>query len=79
MANDLTEALMLALKQRSALERSAFLLHDVFGVPAEEVAARLRLEPSLVHELVSRVRRQVRGAYTVDRTDGSEGSRPPIQ
>ena len=76
MANELTQVLMLALKQRSALERSAFLLHDVFGVPAEEVAARLRLDPSVVHELVSRVRRQVRGAYTSDRADGSGGHTP---
>lgn len=72
MSTDLTELLMQALKQRPALERSAFLLHAVFGVPAEEVAARLRLEPSDVHELVSRARQQMRGAYSPGRGAGSK-------
>jgi DNA-directed RNA polymerase specialized sigma24 family protein len=73
MSSDLTETLMQALKQRPALERSVFLLHAVFGVPAEEVAARLRLEPSVVHELVSRMRKQVRGAYSLERKARSTG------
>lgn len=64
MSSDLTQTLMFALKQHPALEHSAFLLHAVFGVPAEEVATRLRLEPSAVHDLVSRGRRQVREAYS---------------
>jgi RNA polymerase sigma-70 factor (ECF subfamily) len=33
--------LMLALERLSPLERAAFLLHDVFGVPLAEVAATL--------------------------------------
>lgn len=74
MSSDLTQTLMLTLEQRPALERSAFLLHAVFGVPAEEVAARLRLEPSVVHELVSQVRRQVREAHSLDRARRTNGS-----
>ena len=37
-ADDLTLTLMLALERLSPLERAAFLLHDVFGVPLNEVA-----------------------------------------
>jgi RNA polymerase sigma-70 factor (ECF subfamily) len=61
---ELTLTLMLALKQRSALERTTFLLHDVFGVPVGEVAARFRRDPSVVHELASRTRSQVRQAHS---------------
>jgi RNA polymerase sigma-70 factor, ECF subfamily len=39
---DVTLPLMLALERLSPLERAAFLLHDVFGVGFEEVAATIR-------------------------------------
>jgi RNA polymerase sigma-70 factor (ECF subfamily) len=73
--DELTLTLMLALKQRSALERTTFILHDVFGVPVEEVAARLRRDPALVHELASRVRRQVRRAHSHGQQGREEGNR----
>jgi RNA polymerase sigma-70 factor (ECF subfamily) len=73
--DDLTLTLMLALKQRSALERTTFLLHDVFGVPVGEVAARLRRDPSAVHELASRTRRQVRRARSRGQQGREEGNR----
>ena len=38
---DVTLPLMLALERLSPLERAAFLLHDVFGVEFEEVAATI--------------------------------------
>src|SRR3546814_5228021 len=38
--DDVTLPLMLALERLSPLERAAFLLHDVFGVGFDEVAAR---------------------------------------
>lgn len=72
---ELTLKLMLALKQRSALERTTFLLHDVFGVPVGEVAARLRRDPSVVHELASRTRRQVRQAHSPGQQGREEGNR----
>ena len=37
--DDLTVGLMMALERLSPLERAAFLLHDVFGVALDEVAA----------------------------------------
>lgn len=73
--DDLTLTLMLALKQRPALERTTFLLHDVFGVPVEEVAATMRRDPAEVHELASRARRQVRRAHSQDQLGREEGDR----
>jgi RNA polymerase sigma-70 factor (ECF subfamily) len=73
--DQLTLTLMLALKKRSALERTTFLLHDVFGVPVEEVAATIRRDPAEVHELASRARRQVRRAHSHGRVGREEGNR----
>src|SRR6185312_7825415 len=39
---DVTLPLMLALERLSPLERAAFLLHDVFGVDFDEVAATIK-------------------------------------
>ncbi|MGF9763769.1 sigma factor [Microvirga sp. 0TCS3.31] len=72
---ELTLTLMLALKQCSVLERSTFLLHDVFGVSVEEVAARFRRDPAGVHELASRARRQVRRAHSRAHHGREEGNR----
>ena len=71
----LTLTLMLALKQRSALERTTFLLHNVFGVPVEEIAARFRRDPAVVHELASQARRQVRRAHSRAHQGREEGNR----
>jgi RNA polymerase sigma-70 factor (ECF subfamily) len=73
--DELTLTLMLALKQRSTLERTSFLLHDVFGVPVEEVAATLHRDPVVVHQLASRARRQVRGAHSRGHVRRDEGNR----
>ena len=42
---DVTLPLMLALERLSPLERAAFLLHDVFGLGFEEVAATIERDP----------------------------------
>jgi RNA polymerase sigma-70 factor (ECF subfamily) len=57
---DVTLPLMLALERLSPLERAAFLLHDVFGVDFDEVAATIKREPAAVRQLVSRARAHVR-------------------
>ncbi|MGY2049230.1 sigma-70 family RNA polymerase sigma factor [Methylobacterium sp. JK268] len=59
-ADDLTLALMLAMERLSPLERAAFLLHDVFGVPLAEVAATLDREEPAIRQLAARARRHVR-------------------
>jgi RNA polymerase sigma-70 factor (ECF subfamily) len=72
--DDLTLTLMLALERLSPLERAAFLLHDVFGVPLDEVAVTVEREPAAVRQLAARARKHVqesRPRYAVARDEGS--------
>lgn len=59
---DVTLPLMLALERLSPLERAAFLLHDVFGVEFDEVAATIGRDPAATRQLASRARAHVRAA-----------------
>lgn len=71
--DDLSLTLMMALERLSPLERAAFLLHDVFGVPLSEVAVTLDRDPAAVRQLAARARRHVRAArprYPVAREEG---------
>jgi RNA polymerase sigma-70 factor, ECF subfamily len=54
-----TTALLLVLERLSPAERAAFLLHDVFDLPFEEVAAAVGRSPAAVRQLASRARRHV--------------------
>jgi RNA polymerase sigma-70 factor (ECF subfamily) len=72
---DVTLPLMLALERLSPLERAAFLLHDVFGLGFEEVAATLQREPSACRQLTTRARAHVREArprFQVEKQRGLE-------
>ncbi len=60
LADDLTYTLMLALERLSPLERAAFLLHDVFETPLDEIASTLDRAPASVRQLAVRARRHVR-------------------
>lgn len=71
--DELTLTLMLALERLSPLERAAFLLHDIFDVPLDEVASTLDRDAAAVRQLASRARRHVREArprYKVERGEG---------
>lgn len=72
-ADELTLTLMLALERLSPLERAAFLLHDVFGMPLDEIATTLEREPAGIRQLAVRARKHVREArprYPVAREEG---------
>jgi RNA polymerase sigma factor (sigma-70 family) len=72
-SDDLTLTLMLALERLSPLERAAFLLHDVFGLPLEEVATTLERQAPAVRQLASRARKHVQAArprFPVERDEG---------
>ena len=72
-ADNLTLTLMLALERLSPLERAAFLLHDVFDTPMDEIAATLDRDIVTVRQLASRARRNVQAdkpRYPVARDDG---------
>jgi RNA polymerase sigma-70 factor (ECF subfamily) len=59
---DVTLPLMLALERLSPLERAAFLLHDVFGLGFEEVAATIQRDAGACRQLAARARTHVREA-----------------
>ncbi|UUZ92060.1 RNA polymerase sigma factor SigJ [Paenibacillus sp. P25] len=52
-------ALMIVLERLSAAERTAFLLHDVFGLSFDEVASVVGRTPAAVRQLASRARKHV--------------------
>jgi RNA polymerase sigma-70 factor (ECF subfamily) len=73
--DDVTLPLLMALERLSPLERAAFLLHDVFGLDFEEVAATIGREPAACRQLASRARVNVRAdhpRYPVPRERGFE-------
>jgi RNA polymerase sigma-70 factor (ECF subfamily) len=72
---DVTLPLMLALERLSPLERAAFLLHDVFGLGFEEVAATLDRDLAACRQLAARARvhvREARPRYHVEKQRGLE-------
>ena len=72
---DVTLPLMLALERLSPLERAAFLLHDVFGLEFEEVAATIQRDVGACRQLATRARTHVREArprFQVDQRRGLE-------
>lgn len=62
VVDDVTLPLMLALERLSPLERAAFLLHDVFEVGFDEIAATIGREPAACRQLATRARAHVREA-----------------
>ena len=73
--DDVTLPLMLALERLSPLERAAFLLHDVFGLRFEEVAATIQRDAAACRQLAARARTHVREArprFQVEKQHGLE-------
>jgi DNA-directed RNA polymerase specialized sigma24 family protein len=50
-------------------ERLAFVLHDMFGMPFDELAPIVGRSPAAARQLASRGRRRVRGAATIPTAD----------
>ncbi|MFF9583038.1 sigma-70 family RNA polymerase sigma factor [Streptomyces achromogenes] len=61
LADSVGLALLVVLDTLSPAERLAFVLHDMFGVPFEEIARILGRTPASARQLASRARRRVRG------------------
>ncbi|ARP71548.1 RNA polymerase subunit sigma-70 [Streptomyces pluripotens] len=61
-ADSVGSALLVVLETLSPAERLAFVLHDLFGVPFEEIGGILGRSPAAARQLASRARRRVRGA-----------------
>jgi RNA polymerase sigma-70 factor, ECF subfamily len=60
VTDDVTLPLMLALERLSPLERAAFLLHDVFGLGFDEIAATIGRDSAACRQLATRARTHVR-------------------
>jgi RNA polymerase sigma-70 factor (ECF subfamily) len=62
LADSVGLALLVVLETLSPPERLAFVLHDSFGVPFDEIATILDRSPEATRQLASRARRRVRGS-----------------
>jgi RNA polymerase sigma-70 factor (ECF subfamily) len=62
-------ALVMVLDRLSPAERLAFVLHDLFAVPFDDIAPILDRSPTAARQLASRARRRVQGAEAVPPTD----------
>src|SRR5881398_1221366 len=62
MADSVGLALLVVLETLTPAERLAFVLHDMFAVPFEEIAPIVGRTPDAARQLASRGRRRVRGA-----------------
>lgn len=69
LADSLGEALMLVLDRLGPAERVAFVLHDVFGIPFDEIGAILERSPDATRQLASRARRRVQGSGPTEDLD----------
>jgi RNA polymerase sigma-70 factor, ECF subfamily len=62
LAESVGLALLVVLDTLSPSERLAFVLHDVFAVPFDDIGRVLRRSPAAAKQLASRARRRLRGA-----------------
>ncbi len=68
LADSVGLAMMVVLDSLNPAERLAFVLHDSFGVPFEDIAAVLDRSPSAAKQLASRARHRIQdGTHTPDR------------
>ena len=69
LADSVGLALLVVLETLSPAERIAFVLHDMFAVPFDEIAGIVGRSPAAARQLASRARRRVRGARPVAEAD----------
>jgi RNA polymerase sigma factor (sigma-70 family) len=62
LADSVSLALLVVLDTLSPAERLAFVLHDMFQLPFEEIAPMVGRSPQTARQLASRARRRVKGA-----------------
>ena len=69
LADSVGLALLVVLETLTPAERLAFVLHDMFAVPFDEIAPIVGRSPAAARQLASRARRRVQGATPVSDTD----------
>jgi RNA polymerase sigma factor (sigma-70 family) len=71
LADSVGLALLVVLETLTPAERLAFVLHDMFAVPFDEIAPMLDRTPEAARQLASRGRRRVQGATPTPDSDRS--------
>jgi RNA polymerase sigma-70 factor (ECF subfamily) len=71
LADSVGLALLVVLEMLDPAERLAFVLHDMFAVPFDEIASIVGRSPAAARQLASRARRRVQGADAVPDRDMS--------
>jgi RNA polymerase sigma factor (sigma-70 family) len=66
LADSVGLALLVVLEKLNPAERLAFVLHDMFAVPFDEIGPMVGRSPTAARQLASRARRRVQGAATPD-------------
>ena len=61
LADSVGLAMLVVLETLSPAERLAFVLHDIFGVPFDEIGPMVDRSPAAARQLASRARRRVQG------------------
>ena len=69
LADSVGGALLIVLDKLRPAERVAFVLHDLFNIPFEDIAPIIERSPEAARQLASRARRRVRGEATPDELD----------
>ncbi|WP_030909464.1 sigma-70 family RNA polymerase sigma factor [Streptosporangium amethystogenes] len=69
LADSVGLALLVVLDRLGPAERIAFVLHDLFAVPFDEIAEIVERSPSTTKKLASRARHRVHGAASVPTAD----------
>src|SRR5690348_8625609 len=69
LADSVGLALLVVLDTLTPAERLAFVLHDMFAMPFEEIAPIVERSPAATRQLASRARRRVQGADTAPDAD----------
>lgn len=69
IADSVGLAMVVVLEALSPAERVAFVLHDMFDIPFDEIAPLLHRSSAAVRQLASRARRRIQGTPTDDEDD----------
>jgi RNA polymerase sigma factor (sigma-70 family) len=69
LADSVGLALLVVLQTLTPAERLAYILHDMFAIPFEQIGAILDRSPEAARQLASRGRRRIRGAGTTPDAD----------
>jgi len=75
LADSVGLALLVVLETLPPAERLAFVLHDLFAVPFEEIAPIVERSPTATRQLASRARRRVQGAESIDERAPTDAAR----